>query len=113
MAFSSIGKRKLGVHVLLIIFTILALVFAVRVNNFQEYYCEPGPLGLAIATLVILTFTFVLDIVARNIPTARLVGLVGLRRGEAVGASEIQYRYPSQRLALVRSWFVLVVRPYR
>ncbi|PIL27292.1 hypothetical protein GSI_10439 [Ganoderma sinense ZZ0214-1] len=73
MAFSSIGKKKLGVHVLLIIFTILALVFAVRVNNFQEYYfiADLFPLGLAVATLVILLLTFALDIVIQNIPTAR------------------------------------------
>ncbi|TBU38351.1 hypothetical protein BD309DRAFT_972091 [Dichomitus squalens] len=78
--FSSIGKRKLGVHVLLIIFTILALAFAVRVNHFQEYYfmADLFPLGLAVTTLVILIFTLVLDVAIKNIPTARPAVEVGL-----------------------------------
>ncbi|RDX46462.1 hypothetical protein OH76DRAFT_1528937 [Lentinus brumalis] len=83
MAFSdlsSIGKKKLGVHVLLIVLDIFALAFAARVNIFQEYYfmADLFPLGLAVVTLIILFFTLVLDLSFQNIPTARPAIEVGL-----------------------------------
>lgn len=62
--FSSVGKKKLGVHgtsyarlwlcyryvgvligaaVLLIVLDVIALALAARVNIFQEFYCECTP----------------------------------------------------------------------
>lgn len=62
--FSSVGKKKLGVHgtsyaglwlcyrwvgvltgaaVLLIVLDVIALALAARVNIFQEFYCECPP----------------------------------------------------------------------
>ncbi|KAI0764821.1 hypothetical protein C8Q74DRAFT_1284213 [Fomes fomentarius] len=77
---SSLGKKKLGVHALLIFLDILALAFAARVNIFQEFYfmADLFPLGLAVTTLTILFFTFVLDLTLINIPTARPAVEVGL-----------------------------------
>ncbi|KAI0330117.1 hypothetical protein GY45DRAFT_1278575 [Cubamyces sp. BRFM 1775] len=78
--FSSVGKKKLGVHVLLIILDIIALAFAARVNIFQEFFfmADLFPLGLAIATLIILFFTLVLDLAITNVPTARPAFEIGL-----------------------------------
>ncbi|KAI0711610.1 hypothetical protein C8Q76DRAFT_694484 [Earliella scabrosa] len=83
MAFSdlsSIGKKKLAVHVLLIVLDIIALAFAARVNIFQEFYyfADLFPLGLAVTTLTILFFTLVLDLAMQNVPTARPAIEVGL-----------------------------------
>ncbi|EIW55987.1 uncharacterized protein TRAVEDRAFT_152538 [Trametes versicolor FP-101664 SS1] len=78
--FSSVGKKKLGVHVLLIVLDVIALALAARVNIFQEFYfmADLFPLGLAIATLIILFFTLVLDLTIKNMPTARPAVDVGL-----------------------------------
>ncbi|KAI0634934.1 hypothetical protein C8Q77DRAFT_1054990 [Trametes polyzona] len=78
--FSSVGKKKLGVHVLLIVLDVIALAFAARVNIFQEFYfmADLFPLGLAIATLIILFITLVLDLVIKNMPTARPAVDIGL-----------------------------------
>ncbi|KAI0746484.1 hypothetical protein C8Q80DRAFT_773629 [Daedaleopsis nitida] len=77
---SSIGKKKLGVHILLIVLDILALAFAARVNIFQEFYfmADLFPLGLAVTTLTILFFMLVLDLTIQNIPTARPAVEVGI-----------------------------------
>ncbi|KAI0674085.1 hypothetical protein C8Q78DRAFT_967516 [Trametes maxima] len=78
--FSSVGKKKLGVQVLLIILDVIALAFAARVNIFQEFYfmADLFPLGLAITTLIILFFTLVLDLAIQNMPTARPAVEIGL-----------------------------------
>ncbi|RPD65203.1 hypothetical protein L226DRAFT_501940 [Lentinus tigrinus ALCF2SS1-7] len=83
MAFSdlsSFGKKKLGVHVLLIVLDIIALAFAARVNIFQEFYfmADLFPLGLAVTTLTILFCTLVLDLSFQNIPIARPAIEIGL-----------------------------------
>ncbi|KAI0367155.1 hypothetical protein BV20DRAFT_1045709 [Pilatotrama ljubarskyi] len=78
--FSSVGKKKLGVHVLLILLDVIALALAARVNIFQEFFfmADLFPLGLAIATLIILFFTLVLDLVVNGTPTARPAFEIGL-----------------------------------
>ncbi|KAH9941245.1 uncharacterized protein BXZ73DRAFT_75201 [Epithele typhae] len=78
--FSSAGKLKLGVHLLLIVLDIAALAFAARVNVFQEYYfmADLFPLGLAAATLAILVFTTGLDLLLESVPTARPAVEVGI-----------------------------------
>ncbi|KAH9855594.1 hypothetical protein C2E23DRAFT_813940 [Lenzites betulinus] len=78
--FSTAGKTKLGVHGLLIVFDVIALALAARVNIFQEFFfmADLFPLGLAIATLIVLFFTLVLDLTLKNTPTARPAVYIGL-----------------------------------
>ncbi|KAI0353354.1 hypothetical protein OH77DRAFT_1407319 [Trametes cingulata] len=78
--FSSVGKKKLGVHVLLIVLDVIALALAARVNIFQEFFfmADLFPLGLAITTLIILFFTLVLDLLVKRMPTARPAFEIGL-----------------------------------
>ncbi|KAI0763990.1 hypothetical protein BD413DRAFT_483277, partial [Trametes elegans] len=68
-----------------IVLDVIALAFAARVNIFQEFYfmADLFPLGLAIATLVVLSIscaspTLVLDLAILNMPTARPAVEVGL-----------------------------------
>ncbi|KAL7283048.1 hypothetical protein PYCCODRAFT_1439990 [Trametes coccinea BRFM310] len=77
---SSVGKKKLGVHVLLIVLDVIALALAARINIFQEFYfmADLFPLGLAIATLIILFFMLVLDLAIQNVPTARPAFEIGI-----------------------------------
>ncbi|KAI8968761.1 hypothetical protein BD414DRAFT_282045 [Trametes punicea] len=83
MAFSelsSVGKKKVSVHALLIVLDVIVLALAARVNIFQEFFfmADLFPLGLAIATLIILFFALVLDLAVKNIPTARPASEIGL-----------------------------------
>ncbi|KAI0077216.1 hypothetical protein K474DRAFT_1661994 [Panus rudis PR-1116 ss-1] len=73
MAYTSIGKRKFGVYILLILLDIAAVALAARVNIFQEFYfmADLFPLGLSIATLAILVTMLLLDLCYSNAITAK------------------------------------------
>lgn len=77
MTFSSVGKKKVAVHIALYFVNIIVLALAARVNLFQEFFCESFelkflvrfdifsqdaadlfPLGLSITSLVILTVMY-------------------------------------------------------
>lgn len=71
--FSTVGKKKFVASVLLLSLDLAALVFAARVNNFQEYYfvADLLPLGLSIVTCSVLLLLLTVDILCQNAFTAR------------------------------------------
>jgi len=68
MGFSSVGKVKLVAQALLFIVNIVVLVFAGRVNIFQEFFfvADLFPLCLSTVTLVLLLTTISLDLALAN-----------------------------------------------
>ncbi|KAJ3737275.1 hypothetical protein DFJ43DRAFT_1046930 [Lentinula guzmanii] len=73
LGFTPVGKRKIAVHVVLYCVNIIVLALSARVNLFQEFFfvADLFPLGLSIATLVILTVMLALDFACKNSYTGR------------------------------------------
>ncbi|KAI0782787.1 hypothetical protein C8Q75DRAFT_786820 [Abortiporus biennis] len=67
------GKKKFAVYLILLLFDIIVLALAARVNVFQEFYfmADMFPLVLSAVTLVILFFMFLADFTFANSFTAR------------------------------------------
>jgi hypothetical protein len=81
--FSSVGKKKVAVHVALYFVNIIVLALAARVNMFQEFFfaADLFPLGLSITCLVILTAMLALDLFSKNSYTGRAqfeIGVFGI-----------------------------------
>ncbi|KAJ3777220.1 hypothetical protein FB446DRAFT_718541 [Lentinula raphanica] len=71
--FTSVGKKKITVHVVLYCVNIIVLALSARVNMFQEFFfvADLFPLGLSIATLVVLTTMLALDFICKTSYTGR------------------------------------------
>ncbi|KAJ4474379.1 hypothetical protein J3R30DRAFT_3778879 [Lentinula aciculospora] len=73
LGFTSVGKRKIAVQVILYCVNIVVLALSARVNLFQEFFFAADllPLGLSITTLSILTVMLALDLTCKNSYTGR------------------------------------------
>jgi len=71
--FTSVGRKKVAVHVALYFVNIIVLALAARINSFQQFFfaADLFPLGLSITTLVILTVMLFLDFATENSYTGR------------------------------------------
>jgi hypothetical protein len=72
MTFSTVGKTRFSAHAGLLIVNITVLALAARVNNFQDFFfmADLFPFVLSIVTLVLLTFSFLLELGLENSFTA-------------------------------------------
>ncbi|KAF7760223.1 hypothetical protein Agabi119p4_10899 [Agaricus bisporus var. burnettii] len=73
MAYSSAGKKKLAAQIFLFLVNVVVLALAARINQFQEFFffADLFPLGLSIATFVLLFFLLTADLVLWNAYTGR------------------------------------------
>ncbi|EJD07912.1 uncharacterized protein FOMMEDRAFT_116345 [Fomitiporia mediterranea MF3/22] len=73
MVYSGIGKTRLKVLGTLYVANIVVLALSARVNQFLNFFfmADLFPLGLSIATLVLLSIMFILDLTRRNPITSR------------------------------------------
>ncbi|KAF9447618.1 hypothetical protein P691DRAFT_671132 [Macrolepiota fuliginosa MF-IS2] len=83
MVFSSAGKKKLAAQAFLFSINVIVLALAARVNQFQDFFyvADLFPLGLSIATLVLLVFLLSADLGYDNAYTGRAhveVGIFGV-----------------------------------
>ncbi|KAJ3544762.1 hypothetical protein NMY22_g2663 [Coprinellus aureogranulatus] len=64
MAFSKVGKKKLASHVIFLIFDLISLGLAVKVNKFHDffYYADIFPLALSTVSLVLVFTMLALDV---------------------------------------------------
>ncbi|KIK57453.1 hypothetical protein GYMLUDRAFT_46340 [Collybiopsis luxurians FD-317 M1] len=80
LGITSVGRKKLAVHLALYFVNIIVLALSARVNQFQEFFfaADLFPLGLSITCLVILTTMLVLDLSTSNSYTGRPQFEIGL-----------------------------------
>lgn len=80
LGFTSVGRKKLAAHLAVYFVNIIVLALAARVNLFQEFFyaADLFPLGLSIASLVILTAMIVLDFASKNSYTGRAQFEIGV-----------------------------------
>jgi len=83
MALSPLGKKKLAAQVFLFVINIIVIALAARVNKFQDFFffADLFPLGLSIATLILLSFLLTTDLSLDNAYTGRAhmeVGIFGV-----------------------------------
>jgi uncharacterized membrane protein len=78
--FTSVGKKKVAAHVALYFVNIIVLALSARVNEFQEFFyaADLFPLGLSIASLVILTVMLALDFTSKNSYSGRAQFEIGV-----------------------------------
>ncbi|KAF5339595.1 hypothetical protein D9611_011438 [Ephemerocybe angulata] len=63
MGFSTVGKKKVASHAVLLVLDLVVLGLAVKVNKFNEFFyvADLFPLALSIVTLVFLFFMISID----------------------------------------------------
>ncbi|KAJ6567711.1 hypothetical protein DFH09DRAFT_442508 [Mycena vulgaris] len=73
MAFSSVGRKKVAVHILLLLVNVVVLALSTRVNLYQEFFfmADRFPFGLSIVTFVLLGTMTLLDFVSNSSYTGR------------------------------------------
>lgn len=81
--FSSLGRKKFGVHVGLYLVNLIVLALSARVNMFQEFFyvADLFPFALSIICLAILTIMLTLDLSSSNSYTGRPqfeIGVLGV-----------------------------------
>lgn len=82
-AFSPAGKKKLAAQVFLFVINLIVLALAAQVNQFQDFFfiADLFPLGLSIATFVLLVFLLTTDLSLDNAYTGRAhmeIGIFGV-----------------------------------
>jgi len=73
MAFSAVGRKKVAVHVFILLLNILVLAVSTRVNQYQDFFfvADQFPFALSIITLVVLGSMTLLDFVSSTSYTGR------------------------------------------
>ncbi|KAF9004649.1 hypothetical protein BDQ17DRAFT_1354438 [Cyathus striatus] len=68
MTFSQVGKKRVVAHVTFLLTDIVVLALAARVNQFQDFFfmADLFPLGLSIATFILLVVMLGLDFALEN-----------------------------------------------
>ncbi|KAJ3542226.1 hypothetical protein NM688_g5995 [Phlebia brevispora] len=77
---STVGRRFLSVFVILLLVDVVVVALAAKVNIYQEFFfmADLFPLGLSIATLIVLFFSITTDIVFYNAFASRPAFKIGL-----------------------------------
>jgi len=80
MAFSPMGRKKVGAHLALLLVNIIVLALSSRVNSFQEYFyvADLFPFSLSIICLVMLGVMILLDFALNTSFTGRPQFEIGL-----------------------------------
>ncbi|KAJ7901653.1 hypothetical protein B0H13DRAFT_2023690 [Mycena leptocephala] len=73
MAFSSVGRIKVAIHLLLLLINIVVLALSAQVNQYQEWFfiADRFPFILSVITFVLLGLMILIDFVANNSYTGR------------------------------------------
>ncbi|KAK7052329.1 hypothetical protein R3P38DRAFT_2859784 [Favolaschia claudopus] len=73
MAFSSVGRKKVAVHLFLLLINIVVLALSTRVNQFQEFFfiADRFPFILSIITFAVLGLMTLVDFVTNSSYTGR------------------------------------------
>jgi len=73
MAFSPVGRKKVAVHILILLVNVIVLALSTRVNLYQDFFfiADRFPFVLSIITFALLGTMTLLDFVTNNSYTGR------------------------------------------